>query len=174
MHGVFLKHTSSQPWVPVHGCILFSSPTSKFLSSLLAPPTWAENKATSPQTFSAVASFSGHFLAPPTLPGNEATAAFKDKWCMYKAQSEQCLPWRLHSLHLHQLLNCCPRDPDLTWHCTFQCGCGTVCQFCTRLLLYSGKIWRALNLAKWQKKGCILILVKFKLYLWRNHFYAVT
>ena len=41
---------------------------------------------------------------------------------------------------------------------------------------YSGKIWRALNLAK---KGCILILAKFKfgdleLYLWRNHFYAVT
>ena len=29
-------------------------------------------------------------------------------------------------------------------------------------LPYSGKIWRALNLAKWQKKGCILILLKFK------------
>ena len=27
---------------------------------------------------------------------------------------------------------------------------------------YSEKIWRALNLAKWRKKGCILILAKFK------------
>ena len=27
---------------------------------------------------------------------------------------------------------------------------------------YSGKIWRALNLAKWGKKGCILILAIFK------------
>ena len=27
---------------------------------------------------------------------------------------------------------------------------------------YSGKIWQALNLVKWRKKGCILILAKFK------------
>ena len=27
---------------------------------------------------------------------------------------------------------------------------------------YSGKIWQALNFAKWRKKGCILILTKFK------------
>ena len=26
---------------------------------------------------------------------------------------------------------------------------------------YSGKIWRPINLAKWRKKGCILILAKF-------------
>ena len=32
-----------------------------------------------------------------------------------------------------------------------------------------GKIWRELNLAKWRKKGCILILAKL-----RNHFHAVT
>ena len=29
-------------------------------------------------------------------------------------------------------------------------------------LPYSEKIWQALNLAKWRKKGCILILAKFK------------
>ena len=33
---------------------------------------------------------------------------------------------------------------------------------CTAQIPYSGKIWRTLNLAKWQKKGCILILAKFK------------